>query len=227
MPRVHTRTRKRAEVKHSMHCTGPCKVAQERDGDTEIRVGDEYYTWSRKMSRGGITYFKHVACGRPRPTQLSSRKTAVIDEAQNDTEWPDVPSLDFEGFEGDPTQFNADAEAFVEACREAAQTIGEVAREVGSEYQDAFDNMPEGLNQGETGQALEEVAQELESWADEIESWEPSSTEPDWPDPEGYPDDDEGRESLRDDIEATFGSWADDVLSEAQDATSEYPEYNG
>lgn len=227
MPRVHTRTRKRAEVKRAMHCAGPCKVAQERDGDTEIRVGDSYYTWARKMAYGGVTYFKHQACGYPRPTQLSNRKTAVIDEAISDAEWPSATLEQPEGWDGDTSILNDQAVSFIEDVKASAVSIAEVAREVGQEYQEAFDNMPEGLNQGSTGQALEEVARELETWADEIESWDPTSDEPDWPEREETPD---GEESLDDFFQRcveAFETWATDVVDEAQSQSSEYPEYNG
>lgn len=43
-------------------------------------------------------------------------------------------------------------------------------RELASEAQSSFDNMPESLQQGDTGQMLENRVSELEAWADEIES---------------------------------------------------------
>jgi hypothetical protein len=215
MPRVHTATRKRKVVKRAMNCAGPCKLAAER-GSTEILVGDSYYTWSRKLSRGGITYFKHVECGRPKPTQLSSRKTAVIDEAIGDANWP-TPTFD--------ANDSGLAENFLAEVKSVVEEIGSVIRDVGQEYQDSFDNMPEGLNQGDTGQALEAVAQEMEDKADELESWDPSSEEPDWPD---TPDEsDESDDAIDDERQQAFETWADDVLQEAQDAVSEYPEYQG
>lgn len=214
MPRVHTATRKRAVVKHAMRCIGPCKLAESRDGSTEIQVGDSYYTYSRKMSRGGITYFKHVACGYPRPTQLSNRKTAVIEEALLDASWPTASF--------DSTDLAGQAESFLADVKSVVEEIAGVIRDVGQEYQDSFDNMPENLQQGDTGQALETVAQEMDSKADDLESWDPTSDEPDWPEP-----DDDDRDAYVDACQQAFESWADDVLSEAQDATSEYPEYEG
>lgn len=49
--------------------------------------------------------------------------------------------------------------------RDAAEAI----RDLGSEAQESFDNMPEGLQQGETGERLENRASEAESRADELE----------------------------------------------------------
>lgn len=61
------------------------------------------------------------------------------------------------------------------AMREAAEAI----REIGQECQSSFDNMPEGLQQGETGQLLENranecerIVYELDQFADEYESLE-------------------------------------------------------
>lgn len=53
---------------------------------------------------------------------------------------------------------------------EAAREIAESLRELGEEQREKFDNMPEGLQQGDTGQMLEERAEACESAADEIET---------------------------------------------------------
>lgn len=48
--------------------------------------------------------------------------------------------------------------------------IAETIRELGTEAQESFDNMPEGLQQGDTGQMLQERAEQCETKADELES---------------------------------------------------------
>jgi DNA-binding ferritin-like protein len=48
--------------------------------------------------------------------------------------------------------------------------IAEELRQLGEKQQEKFDNMPEGLQQGATGQLLEERAQNCEAWADDIEN---------------------------------------------------------
>ena len=53
-----------------------------------------------------------------------------------------------------------------EAIRAAAEAI----REIGQEAQESFDNMPEGLQQGDTGQMLENRASESETAADELDT---------------------------------------------------------
>jgi hypothetical protein len=213
MPRVHTRTRKRAELKRPMSCSAyPCKVAEERDGDREIRVGDEYYTWARKAAYGGTVYFRHVACGAPRLSELSSRKTVLIDEAVNDASWDFSPQVDEDGaYDGDFSDVTSTLEE-----------IAEVARGVGEEYQASFDNMPEG----ETAQRLEEVAQELDSWADELESFEPSA-QYEQPEREETPDGEESDEDYLQRCQEALDTWASDVVQEAQDACGDHPEYQG
>jgi hypothetical protein len=48
--------------------------------------------------------------------------------------------------------------------------IAERVRELGQEAQESLDNMPEGLQQGDTGQLLEERVNAMDGWADDIES---------------------------------------------------------
>lgn len=83
-----------------------------------------------------------------------------------------------------------------DAMRDAASDI----RELGEEAQASFDNMPEGLQMGETGQRLEgradqaeEVADGLESLADDwdaLEDPDDAEGEPDEPEQGGRSDDD-------------------------------------
>jgi uncharacterized protein YukE len=47
--------------------------------------------------------------------------------------------------------------------------VAEEVRELGGEQQEKFDNMPDGLQQGDTGQLVEERANQCEEWADAIE----------------------------------------------------------
>lgn len=48
--------------------------------------------------------------------------------------------------------------------------LAEDLRELGQEQQEKFDNMPDGLQQGDVGQMLEERASNCESSADEIDN---------------------------------------------------------
>lgn len=229
MPRVSTRTRKRKEVKRQMRCAAhPCVVAKARLGDrldgdgvsfkemeaaSEIRVGDMYYTWSRR-NRG--TYFQHQECGYPKRSQLSDRKTVQIEDAIDDAQatldaW--VPVLDDDGTYTGGYDDVSDALADVES----------VASSVAQEYQDGFDNMPEGLNQGPTAQAMEEVSQELDSWGQDLASWSPDEGEPELPEQDEDESDDDWRDRKQDALDA----WAEDVRSSATDKMSDMPEYQG
>jgi hypothetical protein len=214
MPRVSTRTRKRKEVKRPMRCAA-C--------GQEIQVGDTYYTWARKTGRSGAVYFQHKGCGYPKRSQLSSRKTVAIEDAIDEAGreiavWS--PVLDDNGSYSDG----------YEPVTNALNAVAEVGREVGQEYQDGFDNMPEGLNQGATAQAMEEVTQELESWADDLDSWSPPGDEPEFPAradfiaPAGTEYDED---AYREACELALDDWADEVRSAAEDAMSEMPEYQG
>lgn len=55
--------------------------------------------------------------------------------------------------------------------------LAEEARDLGQEQQDKYDNMPEGLQQGGTGELLEQRAQAMESWADSLEQAASSANE--------------------------------------------------
>jgi hypothetical protein len=107
-----------------------------------IAKGEMYYTAKIKQQRGGITLRSKTPL---KPSQLttSAFKSAYL--AAQET-W------DESGKEA-------------EDIRAAAEAI----RDAGQEAQGSFDNMPEGLQQGETGQMLEERANQCESKADELE----------------------------------------------------------
>lgn len=150
-------------------------------------------------------------CGYPKPSSLSGAKTAVIEDAKLDaskeiSEWS--PTLEEPDFS---------------AVQEALQSVADTAREVGSEYEDGVNNMPDSLQYGPTGEAMQEVAQELESWADELESWEPDSDEPD----ELERGEDESDDDFADRRQEALDRWAGDVRDVAEDAMGEVPTYNG
>jgi len=88
------------------------------------------------------------------------------------------------------------------------RAAGEAIREIGQECQGSFDNMPEGLQQGETGQLLENRASECERIADELD---------------GFADEFEGLEEPvePDDVPDLDGDNAD-AITEAQEEHDEY-----
>lgn len=199
MPRVHRRvksTRGRP--------TFPCRGCSD-----PIKPGEAFFTWEKRF--GGKSYM-HVSHGYPKPSMLSNRKTAVIEDAIDD-----FPS-------------SADS---IEDIQSAMQDVAEQAREVGSEYESGADNMPENLQYGSQAEAMREVAQELESWADEIEQWEPEGAEPTEDDArealgEDLPD---GVEPTEDEVADKLGElrsdWLDTELNNAQGSLGDMPEYQG
>lgn len=109
-----------------------------------IKKGDRYYTWKTRVAVGK-SYIGRVHRSLTRPTSTTgSAFVAALAEIQ----------ASFQGVE--------DADGL--------RAIAEQVRELGQEEREKFDNMPEGLQQGDTGQLLEERAEGCDTWADEIES---------------------------------------------------------
>jgi hypothetical protein len=217
MPRVHTK------VKSTRGKTYKCQSCRE-----DILPGESYYEWSRRFGRSGQTYRQHEKCGRPKPTQLSSRKTAVLEEAINDADFSSFsPEIDLEALDTQGGEIEVD----ISDLETILEEIADVAREIGQEYQDGYDNMPEGLNQGSTAQAMEEVAQELESWADDLVSSADLETtfvyEAFSYDAEDERSEDEQEEDWRNDVESEWDAFVQNVSEAASGAIQDYPEYQG
>lgn len=158
-------------------------VKAARKDNPVAKKGESYYWWKPMVGgRGGAKRFSKE---RPKPSQLT--QSEFLSRLYEEQESLDA-ATDAEGM----------------------KAVAEAIRELGEEQQGKYDNMPEGLQQGETGQLLEERAQGCQSWADEIdtaadeletkigerqtlrEAWEafdedPSGDEPD----EERPDDDD------------------------------------
>ena len=201
MPRVHTRTKSQRGRTYSCRACGKA-----------IEPGQEFYTWKKRFQ--GSSY-QHVECGYPRPSMLSNRKTAVVEDAIQDAEkeisaWQ--PSLDNDlEHDGDYSDVSA-----------ALESVADSAEEVADEYESSADNMPESLQYGSQAEAMREVAEELRSWADELRSFDPSA-DLDLPEREDEMSDEEYDAARNDALEL----WADDVRSQASDAMSDLPEYQG
>jgi chromosome segregation ATPase len=107
-----------------------------------IKKGDEYYHWKRKTGpASGVTC---RSLTKPTPSQLNT------------------------GFAGQVGELEASIDAAEDV--DGVRSVIEEIRTLGEEQQEKFDNMPEGLQQGDTGQLLEERASQCEEWANEIES---------------------------------------------------------
>lgn len=65
----------------------------------------------------------------------------------------------------------------IESLEIDLQDIADEARQLGEEQQEKYDNMPDGLQQGDTGQLLEERANAMSEWADSLEQAVSSAAE--------------------------------------------------
>src|SRR5437870_694874 len=105
-----------------------------------IKKGEKCYVWRVRLQRGGVDCRSKTY---PRPSQLNYGFTGQLGDIVEDMgKCTDVDDL---------------------------RSIGEQLKELGEQCQESFDNMPEGLQQGDTGQLLEERSDGLSSWADAVE----------------------------------------------------------
>jgi hypothetical protein len=159
--------------------------------------GDEtaasYYHWSMKTAYSSV---KRLSKTPPKPSQMTLSEF-----------WSQVYELQ-EDFESRAADFD-DIESMKD---DAASRI----REIGEECREKFENMPEGLQQGSSGELLEQRADSCEEAADAIESL-------DQPDESDFDNPDEFEEGS-DDFEAALEEWkqerADEILQEIVDALS-------
>lgn len=111
-----------------------------------IKAGDMYFTWKTRMTVGKSYVGRvHRSLTQPVLSQLTSSAWRIGLDAVSQS----VAAAE------DP-----------DGLRAAAEEL----RELGNEQREKFDNMPEGLQQGDTGQTLEQQAADCESAADEIEA---------------------------------------------------------
>ena len=113
-----------------------------------IAKGQEY--WWTKHAYGPKLFFKSP----PKPSQLT--QSEFLSQAYDFEER--IGALDAKDFDT------------IEDLKSEVQSIAEDIRTLGEEQQEKHDNMPEGLQDGDTGQLLEQRAQSMEDWATELES---------------------------------------------------------
>lgn len=121
------------------------KKARKDVKGTDIKAGESYYWW--KFKRGG----KHFSRTAPRRSQLTQSA--------------------FYGAVYDIEDEVAEAEAS-ESLVDLRDDIVSRLQELGEECQGNLDNMPEGLQQGSTGELLQERIDAMESAASEFEDIE-------------------------------------------------------
>lgn len=210
MPRVTTHTKNRGG-KAVYRCT---KCGQ------DIHPGTRYFEWSRRFGRSGSTYRRHVDCGYPKPSELSSRKTATVEDAMQDARsviaaWsPEFPT------DHDP---NDTLDVEIDEITSAFGEVADEADNVGQEYSGNADNMPEALQYGEQAEAMRAVGEELESWAQDLRDWEPDNVTVDLPD---Y-DEADDREEYDDACRQAFDDLVESIREQAESAMDDLPEYQG
>jgi len=120
---------------------------------TEIKVGDPYRFWKFRFG-APIPRCMKTEC-TPRPSDLTQSEFYIrLYEIQESLE---VAMQDFND--------NGELSDLSSSISSAADQV----RELGEECQEKLDNMPEGLQAGDSGQLLENRAQECEGKADELE----------------------------------------------------------
>lgn len=119
------------------------KKARKDVPGTDIKAGESYYWWQFKNGP------KRAQRERPKASQLtqSNFKSQVYALQERIADLSASPDLESE-------------------CEDIASEL----RNIGEECQSSFDNMPEGLQQGDVGQMLEQRVSDMESAADEFES---------------------------------------------------------
>jgi hypothetical protein len=185
MPRVHIKTKASyGKKKTCTHC------------GQEIRPGENHYSWKK---RNQPERARHTRCGRPRASELSGAKTAIIVDAIADTEkeiskWSPEPG----------------AENPVDDLLAVMEPVATQADEVADEYEGNADNLPEGLQGSAQADAMRDVADRLRDWAEGIRNFSPDEDAP------------EGDDALED-----WESWLEVTREAATGTMEDMPTYEG
>lgn len=160
-------------------------VKSARKDNPAVSKGESYYWW--KFRNRGKQYSKT----RPRPSQLcTGRKSEVMAEQE---------SL------SDSISDNND----MEEIKASAEACAERFRELGAEYEESADMMPEALQYGEQAENMREMNSMLEMAADELEA-----VDFDCPyEEDDYEDDEEGLAEERE-------TWFSDVREAVEEAAN-------
>lgn len=216
MPRVHTRVK---AARGTGYTCATCRLT--------IEPGQEFFYWTRRFGRSGMTYRQHKTCGYPRPTQLSSRKTAQIEEIVSSAsislsfEIPEDLSWDSESLRANHGgSFDVDTGEL----DTVADDIAQAAEDVASEYEESASNMPENFHGTDRHAALEDVAERLNSWASDLRDYaQRVDLTVEVPDPAEF----ENEELWRDAIQNAGDEKASELVTALDDLTGDMPEYEG
>ena len=126
------------------------KSARKTNRALGIKKGDSYYWWKNRLP-GQKAGTKRVSFSRPKPSQVCGNP-----------------------FTSQVLAFAEQLEALVaeEGLADAIEAIASDIRQLADEQQEKYDNMPESLQSGPTGELLQEREEALNAWADELEAIE-------------------------------------------------------
>jgi hypothetical protein len=146
-----------------------------------ITKGSMYYKWKIKTGpRSGHVYRSNTP---PKPQQLTTSSYKINVYGIQDSISELVHFSDVSGLEG------------------AVEDIKSSIDDLISEVQGNLDNMPEGLQQGDTGQMLQERIDALQQWADEFDSLDFSWDEADEGDASAELDNGASEDQIREKLE--------------------------
>lgn len=153
-----------------------------------IKKGDEHYVWSMKMQRGGVVRRSKTY---PRPSQLTLSDYKVQAHQLNEQ----------------IEDFQSDDASSIEAFRDELVSDAESLRD---EQQEKYDNMPEGLQAGPTGEQINERIEAMDAFIDALNELEFDEFEQ-----EDDEEDDEGNcLNVDGETEAEYGSKLLEALKE-------------
>lgn len=115
-----------------------------------IKKGESHYVWSIKMQRGGLVRRSKTY---PRQSQLTLSEYKIAAHQLNEQ---------LEDFSADTVE---EISSFIDELKSEADDLRE-------QQQEKLDNMPEGLQQGDTGQQIQERIDALESFVSELENFD-------------------------------------------------------
>jgi len=124
------------------------KSARKDNLEHGIKKGDSYYWWS---FRSGSFFVKRFSKERPRRSQLT----------QSDF-YAELWDIEDDISEIIPSEIE-DVESVIEELKDRIQNLRD-------ETEEKLYNMPEGLQQGPTGELLQERVDSLDNWISELDS---------------------------------------------------------
>lgn len=170
------------------------KKARKANKVAGIKVGDSYWHW--KFRHGG----KHYSKTPPTRGQLTQSEFLGCMYTAEDTL-------------ADVATHVRDKTISAEDAQSECQCVKEEIEQQGESCQEKFDNMPDGLQQGETGQLLERRVESCESIASEIDSLDFGDIEEAQSELDALQENDKAAKEIEDRLQAARDELADAIES--------------